>query len=400
MPRYNPATVEPKWQAFWADHTLCRPKIARQSENLRARHVPLPERRRPPVGHPEGYTATDIVCRYQRMRGTSVMHPMGWDAFGCPPSSMRRKPAPTPGRRPKKTSPTSAASSKCWLQLRLDRELATTDVEYFRWTSSSSSHSSTPGSTPSSRKADHRRAADPRGCAGGRRRAVRRYQTSIAWPTRSRPRSTGAPNWEPCLPTRKCRGRERTGRASRDPHPAAPVDAADHGLRRPAREELESLNWSEGIKACSGTGSAEHRGRSRFLHRPFDRRRRPPDNRQYQAGSATASWPVSAQARHDVLRIYTTRPDTLFGATYMVIAPEHPYVGRLTQPGQAGAVKAYCDEAARRATWTAPIWPREDRGFYWLLRNQSGQRQTGPDLGGRLCAHQLRHGRHHGGARP
>src|SRR3954464_10917775 len=87
MPRYNHATIEPKWQAYWEkNQTFAAPRVPETGSNkLYALDMfPYPSGDGLHVGHPEGYAATDIVCRYKRMRGFSVLHPMGWDAFGLP----------------------------------------------------------------------------------------------------------------------------------------------------------------------------------------------------------------------------------------------------------------------------------------------------------------------------
>ena len=143
------------------------------------------------VGHPEGYTATDIVCRYRRMRGYSVMHPMGWDAFGLPAEQHAKK----TGTHPRTTTEKNIANFRRQLKMLgfsydWDRELATTDVGYFRWTQFiflvlfDTWFDAGAAEGPADR-----RAADPR--RSRRRRATRpssAIATSIAWPISSRPR--------------------------------------------------------------------------------------------------------------------------------------------------------------------------------------------------------------------
>src|SRR6188508_2739533 len=138
MPRYNHATIEPKWQAFWEkNQTFAAPRMPKPgSQKLYALDMfPYPSGDGFHVGHPEGYTATDILCRAARMQGRSVMHPMGFDAFGLPAEEHAIK----TGEHPR--SNTENNIREFTRQLKMlgfsydwDRVLATTDVEYFRWT--------------------------------------------------------------------------------------------------------------------------------------------------------------------------------------------------------------------------------------------------------------------------
>ena len=95
--RYEPATIEPKWQARWRDEQTFRAvRRAGRPKAYLLDMFPYPSGAGLHVGHPEGYTATDIIARYKRMKGFDVLHPMGWDAFGLPRSSTRSRPGPTP----------------------------------------------------------------------------------------------------------------------------------------------------------------------------------------------------------------------------------------------------------------------------------------------------------------
>src|SRR3990170_4220182 len=136
MPRYNPATIEPKWQKHWeGNRTFAAPRLP-EGEKLYVLYMfPYPSGDGLHVGHPEGYTATDIVCRRERMRGRSVMHPMGWDAFGLPAEQHAKK----TGTHPRLTTEQNIANFRRQLKMigfsyDWDRELATTDPDYFRWT--------------------------------------------------------------------------------------------------------------------------------------------------------------------------------------------------------------------------------------------------------------------------
>ncbi len=136
MPRYNPAVVEPKWQQFWeANETFRTARIPNNQKLYVLDMFPYPSGEGLHVGHPEGYTATDIVCRFHRMLGQSVMHPMGWDAFGLPAEQHAKK----TGTHPRTTTDQNIANFRRQLKMLgfsydWSRELATTDPAYFRWT--------------------------------------------------------------------------------------------------------------------------------------------------------------------------------------------------------------------------------------------------------------------------
>ncbi|MEN0110772.1 MAG: class I tRNA ligase family protein, partial [Planctomycetota bacterium] len=138
MPRYNPATIEPKWQAFWdANKTFAAPKLPADPERkLYALDMfPYPSGDGLHVGHPEGYTATDIVCRAKRMQGHSVVHPMGFDAFGLPAEEHAIKTGEHPRVQTEKNIGTFRRQLKMLgFSYDWDREIATTDVDYVRWT--------------------------------------------------------------------------------------------------------------------------------------------------------------------------------------------------------------------------------------------------------------------------
>ena len=137
MPRYDAKRLEPKWQAYWEEHqTFATGPFDPSKEKMYVLDMfPYPSGAGLHVGHPEGYTATDIVCRYNRMKGKQVLHPMGWDAFGLPAEEYAIKTGTHPAITTAKNIETfkrqlkSLGFSYDW-----NRELATTDPDYFRWT--------------------------------------------------------------------------------------------------------------------------------------------------------------------------------------------------------------------------------------------------------------------------
>ena len=136
MPRYDPARIESKWQQYWEKQQTFQ---VLEESNLPKLYVldmfPYPSGEGLHVGHPEGYTATDIFCRYHRMRGKNVLHPMGWDAFGLPAEDYARRTGALPRATTYRTIDTFRKQLKS-LGFSYDwkRELATTDPVYFRWT--------------------------------------------------------------------------------------------------------------------------------------------------------------------------------------------------------------------------------------------------------------------------
>ena len=355
MPRYNPATIEPKWQRYWeTHHTFKAPRLPGERKVYVLDMFPYPSGDGLHVGHPEGYTATDIVCRYQRMKGASVMHPMGWDAFGLPAEQHAKK----TGTPPRATTEKNIANFRRQLKMLgfsydWDREVATTDVEYFRWTQfiflvlfdtwfDPEQQRGRPIAELPIPKEVHAQGDD----------AVRIYQDEhrLAY-------QLEAPvNWCPALGTVLANEEVQGGVSERGGHPVVRIPLRQWMLRITAyadrlEKDLDGLDWSDSIKALQrnwigrSTGAevdffigADATADGKLSIKAFEK---------WKADRAGSGWPRKPDA--DVLRVYTTRPDTLFGATYMVVAPEHPAIDRLTTPDRAAAVQAYCQQAARKS---------------------------------------------------
>ncbi|MFK8113706.1 MAG: class I tRNA ligase family protein, partial [Rubripirellula sp.] len=136
MPRYNPAEIEPRWQAYWEQH---RPFVTPQNPTGKKRYIldmfPYPSGDGLHVGHPEGYTATDIIARFARARGEAVLHPMGFDAFGLPAEEHAIKTGEHPRIQTQRNIDNFVRQLKMLgFSYDWDRMLATTDEDYFRWT--------------------------------------------------------------------------------------------------------------------------------------------------------------------------------------------------------------------------------------------------------------------------
>ncbi len=370
MPRYNPAIIEPKWQKFWEEHhTFACPRLPKGRKLYVLDMFPYPSGDGLHVGHPEGYTATDIVCRFNRMKGTIVMHPMGWDAFGLPAEQHAKK----TGTHPRTTTEKNIANFRRQLKMLgfsydWDRELATTDVGYFRWTQfiflvlfdtwfdESQGRGRPIAELPI-----------PEEVAEEGEKAVEQYRDEhrLAY-------QLEAPvNWCPALGTVLANEEVVGGVSERGGHPVVRIPLRQWMLRITAyadrlEKDLDGVDWSESIKLLQRNWIGRSTGAEvDFFLGTFLAEDGKPSPREYEGwlvDRKIAGWPRKPDEQ--VLRIYTTRADTLFGATYMVIAPEHPLVERLTAPEQSEAVRAYCEKAARKSDLDRTDLAKEKTGVF------------------------------------
>ena len=346
MPRYNPAQIEPKWQHFWENHqTFQAPQIPRGKKLYVLDMFPYPSGDGLHVGHPEGYTATDIVCRLARMQGYSVLHPMGFDSFGLPAEEHAIKTNTPPRVSTERNIETFRRQLKMLgFSYDWDRSLATTDVEYFRWTQwiflilfdTWYDHDQQKG-----RPISELPIPDEIIAAGDDATSRYRDEHRLAYQTNA------MVNWCPALGTVLANEEVIDGKSERGDHPIQRMPLRQWMLRITAyadrlENDLEDLNWSESIKLLQRNWIGRSTGAEVdfFIGDPVVQ----PDWETERAGGG---FPV--QAASDVLRVYTTRPDTLYGATYMVIAPEHPFVERLTTASQKAEVEQYCQQAATKS---------------------------------------------------
>ena len=369
MPRYEPKRIEPRWQKFWEEHQTFRtsePDASADSGGPKLYVLdmfPYPSGEGLHVGHPEGYTATDIVCRYSRMRGRHVLHPMGWDAFGLPAEQHAIKHK----IHPRITTEKNIANFRRQLKMLgfsydWSREFSTTDPGYFRWTQwifleifdtwydPDFEWTGPDGRTRRGRGRPIAELPIPEGIRKQGDEAVRRYQDRhrLAY------QHEAPVNWCPGLGTVLSNEEVNAeGRSERGNHPVVRLPLRQWMLRITAYadrllEDLDVLDWSESIKALQRNWIGRSVGAeidffigvrgTTDLEKGFQQWL------AVRAGSGFADEPGG-----DVLRVYTTRPDTLFGATYMVIAPEHPFVDRLTASDRKAAVDAYRQRAAAKS---------------------------------------------------
>ena len=280
-------SIEKKWQDYWEQNkTFKAADFSAKQKYYVLDMFPYPSGAGLHVGHPEGYTATDIICRYKRMRGFNVLHPMGWDAFGLPAEQY----AVETGTHPSITTERninmfrqqikSLGFSYDW-----DREVNTTDPEYFKWTQWI---------------------------------FLQLFKKGLAYVDEV------PVNWCPALGTVLANEEVINGRSERGDHPVVRKPMRQWMLKITAYAErllqdLDELDWSEGIKEMQ---------------------------RNWIGKSTGAEVNFKVTSTGDMITVYTTRPDTLFGATYMVLSPEHGLIDRITTAGQKQAVDAYRAEAA------------------------------------------------------
>ena len=364
MPRYIPATIEPKWQAYWDQHqTFKTPEMPPAgAEKLYVLDMfPYPSGSGLHVGHPEGYTATDIVCRFARMNGKAVLHPMGFDAFGLPAEEHAIRTGQHPRLNTEQNITTFMRQLKM-LGFSYDwsRNLATTDVEYFRWTQwIFLVLFDTWYDTEQQQGRPISELPIPPDVKSQGEAAVRKYQDEhrLAY------QSDALVNWCPELGTVLANEEVIDGKSERGGHPVVRMPLQQWMLRITAyadrlEKDLEPLDWSPGIKKLQrdwigrsvGAEVDFYVGQASRLSQEGSGDREQGTGEEFEAWkSAREKSGFPKKPGDDVLRIYTTRPDTLFGATYMVIAPEHPFVSRLTTPEQKAAVDAYVQAAASKS---------------------------------------------------
>ena len=240
MPRYNPAVIEAKWQKYWEENrTFATPRLPEGEKLYVLDMFPYPSGDGLHVGHPEGYTATDIVSRFNRMRGRSVMHPMGWDAFGLPAEQHAKK----TGTHPRITTDRNIGNFRRQLKMLgfsydWDREVATTAPDYFRWTQFIFLLIFDTWFDAEQQKG--RPIAElpiPPEVASQGDEAVRRYQDEHRLGLSARSPGELVPGIGHRAGQRGGQRRgQRAGRAPGRAIPHAAVDAADHGVCRPARK--------------------------------------------------------------------------------------------------------------------------------------------------------------------
>ncbi|MFQ6048554.1 MAG: class I tRNA ligase family protein, partial [Phycisphaerae bacterium] len=369
---YDFAAIEAKWQRYWREHGTFRAPNPGQPGFDPSRPkfyvldmFPYPSAAGLHVGHPVGYVATDIIARYKRMKGFNVLHPMGYDAFGLPAEQY----AIEHGVHPRITTQRNIANIRRQIQslgfsYDWDRELATTDPQYYKWTQwiflqmfnswydQQCVWTDQQGRERIGRARPIAELPIPEAVRAAGERAVREYvdRHRLAY------LAEVPVNWCPALGT-VLANEEVTnqGRSERGNYPV---------YRRPLRqwmlriteyaqrllEDLEDLDWPESIKAMQRNWIGRSEGAEvdfPLADPPAGSQRRDAPVEQWFAQRSRCGWPDQPEPR--AIRVFTTRPDTLFGATYMVLAPEHPLVEQITTDEQREQVRQYVADATSRS---------------------------------------------------
>ena len=331
---YPFADFEPKWQQHWdRAQTFHTPNPGEPGfDPARPKYYvldmfPYPSGTGLHVGHPEGYTATDIIGRFKRMCGFNVLHPMGWDAFGLPAEQYAIK----TGQHPAVTTAQNIAHFKGQLQ-RLgfaydwQREVNTTDPGYFRWTQWIFLQLYNSWFNPATNRAE----------------PIGTYPGADADSVRLAYVSEAPVNWCQALGTVLANEEVIDGKSEVGGHPVERRPMRQWMLRITAFaqrliDELDGLDWPEGIRLLQKNWIGRSEG-------------------------AEVHFAVADSA--EKITVFTTRPDTLYGATYMVLAPEHAIVDRLVTEEQWPAVREYREKTARKSDLDRTELAKEKSGVW------------------------------------
>ena len=381
--------IEPKWQQFWDEQQTFRAfnpgEALPDGHPFARRHklsgkvaatqlppkfyildmFPYPSGAGLHVGHPEGYTATDILARYKRAQGFHVLHPMGWDAFGLPAEQYAIK----TGQHPRQTTEANIATFKRQIQslgfsYDWSRELATTDPDYFKWTQWIFLKLYNSWFNPETNKAEPIEMlkypkelegsagvppANPAGTAGllaSKRRAYRDSKR-LAYV------SEQPVWWCEQLGTVLANEEVVDGKSEVGGFPVIRKPMRQWMLRiteyaEKLLQDLDTIDWSDSLKEMQRNWI----GRSEGAEVEFE-----------VAGSSRCD-DRTAQRAVPTIRVFTTRPDTLFGATYMVLSPEHKLVDQITMPEQHEAIAKYKTEVSKKSDLERTELAKEKTGVF------------------------------------
>lgn len=302
---FNHHEIEKKWQAYWEENKTFKTDTSSEKQKFYALDMfPYPSGAGLHVGHPEGYTATDILSRMKRMQGYEVLHPIGWDAFGLPAEQYALDTGNDPEEFTKKNIATFTRQIKeLGFSYDWDREVNTTDPEYYKWTQWI---------------------------------FLQLYKKGLAYVDEV------AVNWCPALGTVLSNEEVIDGKSERGGHPVIRKPMKQWVLRITAYadrllEDLDELDWPESLKEMQ---------------------------RNWIGRSEGAEVTFRIEGTDESFDVFTTRPDTLFGATFAVLSPEHPLVDKITTEAQLKAVEAYKQEVAAKSDLERTDLAKEKTGVF------------------------------------
>lgn len=302
---FNHQKIEKKWQQYWLENKTFKTTEDKGKPKFYALDMfPYPSGAGLHVGHPEGYTATDILSRMKRMQGYNVLHPMGWDAFGLPAEQY----ALDTGNDPAEFTAQNIDNFRRQIQALgfsydWDREVNTTDEKYYKWTQWI---------------------------------FLKLYEKGLAYVDEV------PVNWCPALGTVLANEEVIDGKSERGGHPVIRKPMRQWMLKITAYadrllEDLEDLDWPEGIKEMQ---------------------------RHWIGRSEGAQVKFQIESTDLSFEVFTTRPDTLFGATYCVLAPEHELVEQITTAAQKAAVEQYLAEIQSKSDLERTELSKEKTGVF------------------------------------
>lgn len=341
MKEYHPSIIEPKWQAYWDEHQTYRTERLPKEKKLYCLDMfPYPSGKGLHVGHPLGYTGSDIFSRYKRMQGYSVLHPMGFDAFGLPAEQHAVRTGEHPSIITEQNCATFVKQLKqLGFSYDWSREIATCRPEYYRWTQWIFLKLYNSWFDEEQQRARPiEELPIPEEVRSQGERAVFEYQAE----RRLAYYADAMVNWCPALGTVLANEEVIDGKSERGGHDVIRKPMKQWMLRitkyaERLLSELDEIAWPEAIKEQQRNWIGKKRG---------------------------AEISFKLQGRDESIVAFTTRPDTLFGVTFFVIAPEHPLVATVTTDAMREKVEAYREEARKLSDLQRTIENRKKTGVF------------------------------------
>ncbi|NMC62701.1 MAG: leucine--tRNA ligase, partial [SAR324 cluster bacterium] len=340
MSEYNPSEFEQKWQKYWEEKKVFQVGKPGPKKFYCLDMFPYPSGAGLHVGHPVGYIATDIISRFKRMNGFSVLHPMGFDAFGLPAEQHAIATGEHPGEITEKNCARFTEQLK-WIGLSYDwsRKFATCTPDYYKWTQWIFLKLYNSWFDPETQKA--RPISElriPEDVKAKGEKAVWQYQAD----RRLAYYSDAMVNWCPGLGTVLSNEEVIDGKSERGGFDVIRRPMKQWMLRITAYaerliKELDDIDWPEAIKE---------------------------QQRNWIGKKYGVEIDFIVEATGEKITCFTTRPDTLFGVTFFVVSPEHPIVEKVTTPEQKAKVSKYCEDARRLSELTRTLENREKTGVF------------------------------------